>query len=216
LLIRVLIADDHSVVRQGLRVWLERSGSIQVIGEAANGRDAVTLAEQTKPDVVIMDIAMPGLNGIDATRQITRRDPGIKVIVLSMHADESYILRALGAGAKGYLLKESTETDVLPAVRSVQEGKPYFTPSIARVLLEDYIRVMKQNNVQDSYELLTEREKEVLQLLAEGKSNKDVAQLLNLSPHTIDSHRTNLMHKLELHNTAELVLYAVRKGIIIP
>lgn len=216
MLIRVLIADDHSVVRQGLRVWLERSGSIQVIGEAANGRDAVALAERSKPDVVIMDIAMPGLNGIDATRQITRRDPDIKVIILSMHADESYILRALGAGAKGYLLKESTETDVLPAVRSVQEGKPYFTPSIARVLLEDYIRVMKQNNVQDSYELLTEREKEVLQLLAEGKSNKDVAQLLNLSPHTIDSHRTNLMHKLELHNTAELVLYAVRKGIIIP
>lgn len=197
-------------------MWLERSGSIQVIGEAANGRDAVALAERSKPDVVIMDIAMPGLNGIDATRQITRRDPDIKVIILSMHADESYILRALGAGAKGYLLKESTETDVLPAVRSVQEGKPYFTPSIARVLLEDYIRVMKQNNVQDSYELLTEREKEVLQLLAEGKSNKDVAQLLNLSPHTIDSHRTNLMHKLELHNTAELVLYAVRKGIIIP
>jgi DNA-binding NarL/FixJ family response regulator len=214
-LIRVLIADDHSVVRQGLRVWLERSGSIEVVGEAANGREAVALTEELKPDVVIMDIAMPLLNGIDATAQITRRDPNVKVIILSMHTDESYILRALGAGAKGYLLKESTETDVLPAVRNVQEGKPYFSPSITRVLLEDYIRVMRQNNLQDSYDLLTEREKEVLQLLAHGKSNKEVAQILNLSPHTIDSHRTNLMQKLGVHNTAEIVLYAVRKGIIV-
>jgi DNA-binding NarL/FixJ family response regulator len=215
-LIRVLLADDHSVVRQGLRVWLERSGSVQVVGEAADGREAVAMADQLSPDVVIMDIAMPLLNGIDATAQITRRNTAINVIILSMHADESYILRALGAGAKGYLLKESTETDILPAVRSVQEGKPYFTPSIARVLLEDYMRMMKQNNVQDSYDLLTEREKEVLQLLAQGKSNKEVAQVLTLSPHTIDSHRTNLMQKLDLHNTAEIVLYAVRKGIIVP
>jgi DNA-binding NarL/FixJ family response regulator len=215
-LIRALLADDHSVVRQGLRVWLERTGSVQVVGEAADGREAVALAEQLSPDVVLMDIAMPLLNGIDATAQITRRNADIKVIILSMHADESYILRALGAGAKGYLLKESAETDILPAVRSVQDGKPYFTPSIARVLLEDYMRMMKQNNVQDSYDLLTEREKEVLQLLAQGKSNKEVAQVLNLSPHTIDSHRTNLMQKLDLHNTAEIVLYAVRKGIIVP
>jgi DNA-binding NarL/FixJ family response regulator len=133
-----------------------------------------------------------------------------------MHADESYILRALGAGAKGYLLKESTETDVLPAVQSVRDGKPYFTPSIARLLLEDYMRTLKQNNLQDSYDLLTEREREVLQLLAQGKSNKEVAQVLDLSPHTIDSHRTNMMQKLNLHNTAEIVLYAVRKGIIVP
>jgi two-component system, NarL family, response regulator NreC len=215
-LIRVLLADDHSVVRQGLRVWLEKAGSIRVVGEASDGREAVALAEQLHPDVAIIDIAMPLLNGIDATAQITRRNGDIKVIILSMHADESYILRALGAGAKGYLLKESTETDILPAVRSVQEGKPYFTPSIARVLLEDYLRMMKQHNVQDSFDLLTEREKEVLQLLAQGKSNKEVAQILNLSPHTIDSHRTNLMQKLGLHNTAEIVLYAVRKGMIVP
>ena len=216
MLIRVLLADDHSVVRQGLRVWLERSGTVQVVGEASDGREAVTLTEKTNPDVVVMDIAMPLLNGIDAAAQITRRNPDTKVIILSMHADESYILRALAAGAKGYLLKESTETDVLPAVRSVRDGKPYFTPSIARVLLEDYMRMMKQNNVQDSYDLLTEREKEVLQLLAHGKQNKEVAQVLNLSPHTVDSHRTNLMQKLDLHNTAEIVLYAVRKGIIVP
>jgi two-component system, NarL family, response regulator NreC len=215
-LIRVLLADDHSVVRQGLRVWLERSGTVKVVGEAGDGREAVTLAEELQPDVAVLDIAMPLLNGIEATAQITKRSPNTKIIILSMHADESYILRALAAGAKGYLLKESTESDVLPAVRSVQEGKPYFSASIAQVLLEDYMRMMKQNNLQDSFDLLTEREKEVLQLLAHGKSNKEVAQLLNLSPHTIDSHRTNLMQKLELHNTAEIVLYAVRKGIIVP
>lgn len=215
-MIRVLLADDHSVVRQGLRVWLERSGTVKVVGEAGDGREAVTLAEELQPDVAVLDIAMPLLNGIEATAQITKRSPNTKIIILSMHADESYILRALAAGAKGYLLKESTESDVLPAVRSVQEGKPYFSASIAQVLLEDYMRMMKQNNLQDSFDLLTEREKEVLQLLAHGKSNKEVAQLLNLSPHTIDSHRTNLMQKLELHNTAEIVLYAVRKGIIVP
>jgi DNA-binding NarL/FixJ family response regulator len=216
MLTRVVLADDHSVVRQGLRAWLERSGHVQVVGEAADGREAVAAVERLQPDVVIMDIAMPMLNGIDATAQITRRNPDTKVIILSMHADESYILRALGAGAKGYLLKESTETDVLPAVQSVRDGKPYFTPSIARLLLEDYMRSLKQNNLQDSYDLLTEREREVLQLLARGKSNKEVAQILELSPHTIDSHRTNMMQKLNLHNTAEIVLYAVRKGIIVP
>jgi two-component system, NarL family, response regulator NreC len=216
MLIRVVLADDHSVVRQGLRAWLERSGYVQVVGEAADGREAVAIVEQLQPDVVVMDIAMPMLNGIDATAQIMRRNPDTKVIILSMHADESYILRALSAGAKGYLLKESTESDVLPAVQSVRDGKPYFTPSIARLLLEDYMRSLKQNNLQDSYDLLTEREREVLQLLAQGKSNKEVAQVLDLSPHTIDSHRTNMMQKLNLHNTAEIVLYAVRKGIIVP
>jgi two-component system, NarL family, response regulator NreC len=216
LLTRVLLADDHSVVRQGLRVWLERSGTIEVVAEAADGRDAVRMAEELAPDIVIMDIAMPLLNGIDATAQITRRNPHTKVIILSVHADESYILRALNAGAKGYLLKEATENDLLPAVASVQLGKPYFSPSIARILLEDYVRALQQNQLQDSYDLLSQREKEVLQLLAEGKSNKEVANLLNLSPHTIDSHRTNMMQKLGLHNTAEIVLYAVRKNIIVP
>ncbi len=216
MMVRALLADDHSVVRQGLRVWLEKSGFVQVVGEAADGREAVALAEELKPNVVLMDIAMPLLNGIEATAQIMKRNPETNVIILSMHTDEGYILRSLGAGAKGYLLKESTESDVLPAVRSVCAGKPYFTPSIARLLLEDYMRMLKQNNAQDSYDLLTEREKEVLQILAQGKSNKEVAQVLNLSPHTVDTHRTNLMQKLNLHNTAEIVLYAVRKGIVVP
>lgn len=216
MLTRVLLADDHSVVRQGLRVWLERSKSIEVVGEAADGREAVRLAEELQPEIVIMDVAMPLLNGIEATAQITRRSPQTRIIILSVHADESYILRALNAGAKGYLLKEATEEDLLPAVRTVQAGKPYFSPSIAKILLEDYVRMLQQNQLQDSYDLLSQREKEVLQLLAEGKSNKEVAQILNLSPHTIDSHRTNLMQKLGLHNTAEIVLYAVRKSIIVP
>lgn len=214
--IRVLLADDHGVVRQGLRALLEKSDEIEVIGEVSDGREAVRLAQELQPDVIVMDIAMPLLNGIDATSLIVRRDPEMKVLILSMHSDESYILRALNSGAKGYLLKDSAENDILPAVSSAVQGRPYFSPAIAATLLEDYLRMMRQHNVQDSYDLLTEREKQVLQLLAEGRSNKEVANLLNLSPYTVESHRTNLMQKLNLHNTAEIVLYAVRKSIIVP
>ncbi|HLI84387.1 MAG TPA: response regulator transcription factor [Bryobacteraceae bacterium] len=213
---RVLIADDHGIVRQGLRALLEKSPEIAVVGEASDGREAVRLAAELHPNIVVMDIAMPMLNGVDATSQILGRDPEIKVIILSMHSDESYILRALSAGAKGYLLKDSAEGDILPAVQTVAKGRPYFSPVIASTLLDEYLQTMKKNKVRDSYDLLTEREKEVLQLLAEGKSNKEVAGLLNLSPYTIESHRTSLMQKLNLHNTAEIVLYAVRKNIIVP
>jgi two-component system response regulator NreC len=213
---RVLIADDHGVVRQGLRALLEKSQEISVVGEASDGREAVRLAGELRPHIVVMDIAMPLLNGIDATAQIIDRYPDIKVIILSMHFDESYILRALSAGAKGYLLKDSAEGDILPAVQAVAQGRPYFSPVIAATLLDEYLQTMKKHKVQDSYDLLTEREKEVLQLLAEGKSNKDVATVLNLSPYTVESHRTNLMQKLNLHNTAEIVLYAVRKNIVAP
>ena len=213
---RVLIADDHGIVRQGLRALLEKSPDVSVIGEASDGREAVRLAAELRPNIVVMDIAMPMLNGVDATSQILSRDPEIKVIILSMHSDESYILRALSAGAKGYLLKDSAEGDILPAVQTVAEGRPYFSPVIASTLLDEYLQTMKKNKVRDSYDLLSEREKEVLQLLAEGKSNKEVASLLNLSPYTIESHRTSLMQKLNLHNTAEIVLYAVRKNIIVP
>lgn len=189
---------------------------MEVVGEAADGREAVRLAGEVRPDIVIMDIGMPLLNGLDAAAHIVRGNERVGIIVLSMHTDESYILRALNAGAKGYLLKDHADEDLERAIRSVASGKPFFSPSIAQALLEEYVGLMRQRGLQDSYDLLTEREREVLQLLAEGKSNKEVASVLNVSPYTIETHRTNLMQKLNLHNTAEIVLYAVRKAIITP
>lgn len=212
--IRVLLADDHALVRRGLHYLLERADGIQVAGEASDGREAVRLAEELRPDIVIMDIGMPNLNGIEATAQIVKKNPAIGVIILSMHADETYLVRALSAGAKGYLLKDSAENDLIRAVHTVHAGKPFFSPAIAQTLLEDYMRRLQQQSLQDSYDLLTDREKEILQLLAEGKSNKEVATLLDLSLYTVETHRSNLMQKLNLHNTAEIVLYAVRKKII--
>ncbi len=212
--VRVLLADDHGIVRRGLHYLLERSPGFEVVGEAADGREAVKLAAELHPDVVIMDIAMPNLNGIDATAQIVRKHPETGVIILSMHSDESYLVRALSAGARGYLLKDSAEADLMRAVQAVSQGRPFFSPAIAETLLEDYVRRLQQRNLKDSYDLLTDREKEVLQLLAEGKSNKEVAALLDLSLYTVETHRANLMQKLNLHNTAEIVLYAVRKKII--
>jgi len=211
---RVLIADDHGLVRKGLRFVLERQGDIEVVGEAGDGREAVKMAEELDPSVVIMDIAMPNLNGIDAAAQIVKRKPAIGVIMLSVHSDESYLLRALSAGAKGYLLKDSAELDVVRAIEAVAAGRPFFSPAIAQTLLEDYMRFLQQRKIEDTYDLLTEREKEVLQLLAQGKSNKEVATMLDLSLYTVETHRTHLMQKLNLHNTAEIVLYAVRKKII--
>jgi DNA-binding NarL/FixJ family response regulator len=212
--IRILVADDHGIVRKGLRFLLERQPGMEVVGEASEGREAVRLCEDLAPNVVIMDVAMPQLNGIDATAQIVKNNPGIGIVILSMHADESYLVRALSAGAKGYLLKDSAEVDLVRAVQVVAQGRPFFSPQIAQSLLEDYVKTLQQRGLQDSYELLTDREREVLQLLAEGKSNKEVATILDLSTYTVETHRTNLMHKLNLHNTAEIVLYAVRKKII--
>lgn len=213
--VRVLLADDHGVVRKGLRYLLEQEPDVKVVGEATNGLDAVKLCEELEPDVVIMDIAMPLLNGIDATAQITRRHPAMKVIILSMHADESYLTRSLTSGAKGYLLKDSAEEDMTRAVRAVMSGHTFFSPGVAQTLVEQYLQNLGKNVVQDSYELLTEREKQVLQLLAAGKSNKDVAVLLDLSVYTVETHRSNLMQKLGLHNTAEIVLFAVRRKLIV-
>lgn len=211
---RILLADDHGIVRQGLRAVLSRDPSFEVVGESSDGREAVRLADTLQPDVVIMDISMPQLNGIEAAKQILKSSSRVSVIMLSMHSDETYIIRALSAGVKGYLLKESAEVDLVRAVQTVAQGKPFFSPAVTSALLEDYMRSMQQRNLKDSYDLLTEREQEVLQLLAEGKSNKEAAAVLDVSTNTIETHRTNLMQKLGLHNTAEIVLYAVRKKII--
>jgi RNA polymerase sigma factor (sigma-70 family) len=213
-MIRILIADDHGVMRKGLRLQLEQHEGLQVVGEASDGREAVKLAGELRPDLVIMDIGMPNLNGIEATAQIVKNHPGIGVIILSMHSDEEYLLRALTAGAKGYLLKESADVDLLRAVQAVAQRKSFFSPVVAKLLLDDFVRQIKQRGLKDSYDLLTEREREVLQLLAEGKSAKEIAALLNLSPYTVETHRTHIMQKLDLHSSVELVLYAVRKKII--
>ena len=213
-MIRILIADDHGIVRAGLKLLLDRIQDMDVVGETADGREAVKLAAQLQPDVVILDIGMPLLNGLEAAGQIAHENPRIGIIFLSMYADESYLVRALDAGARGYLLKDKADEDIERAIRSVSTGRPFFSPAIAQALLEDYIRLMRMRGVQDSYDLLTERERETLQLLAEGKSNKEAATVLSLSPYTVETHRNKLMQKLGLHNTAEIVLYAVRKGMI--
>jgi two-component system, NarL family, response regulator NreC len=212
--VRILLADDHTVMRSGLRLLLERQSNLQVVGEVADGRQAVALSESVNPDVVIMDIAMPNLNGIEATRQIVGNNPRTAVAILSMHSDESYVIRALKAGARAYLLKDSAEVDLLAAVRALTEGKSFFSPAISRILVEDYMRQLQRQGAEDSYELLTNREREILQLLAEGKTNKEVAGMLNLSLYTVETHRTHILQKLNLHSVPELILYAVRKGII--
>lgn len=212
--IRILLADDHNVMRRGLRLLLERQPGFNVVAEAADGRQAVDQASATKPDVVVLDIAMPNLSGIEAAQRISTTLPGTAIIILSMHSDEGYVLRALKAGAKGYLLKDSAEDDLIEAIEAVSSGKAFFSPEISNILVEDYVRELKRRGSVDSYELLTSREREMLQLLAEGKSNKDIATMLNLSPYTVETHRRNLQDKLNLHTIAELTLYAVRKGLI--
>jgi len=211
--IRVLLADDHTLMRRGLRLIVEQQPDLVVVGEAEDGRQAVGLAASLKPDVAVLDIGMPNLNGIEAAKQIRDAESGA-VVILSMHADETYILRALKAGARGYLLKDSAESDLVRAIRSVAEGKSYFSPAVSKVLLEDYMKKLQRTGSEDSYDLLTPREREILQLIAEGKSNKDVANLLHLSVYTVETHRANLMEKLKLKSVSELILYAVRKGII--
>lgn len=212
--IRILLADDHKMIRTGLRLILDRQPGFQVVAEASDGREAIDLAASASPNVAVIDVAMPNLNGIEAARQIAAKRPPIAVIVLSMHSDEAYVLRSLNAGARGYLLKDSPESDLINAIRAVHQGKAFFSPAISRLLVEDYVRQLRQRGSEDSYELLTPREREILQLLAEGKSNKDVAARLNLSLHTVDTHRGNILQKLNLHSVPELILYAVRKGVI--
>jgi DNA-binding NarL/FixJ family response regulator len=213
--LRVLLADDHGIVRRGLRSLLESEAGLSIVAEAADGLEALRLCEEHAPDTLIVDIAMPKMNGIEVAARVQKLPHPPKVIILSMHADESYILRALAAGARAYLLKDATDEDLLPAVRSVAAGKPFFSGAVTAVLVEDYMRRLQARGLTDSYHLLTDREKEVLQLLAEGRSNKEVASLLDPGLSTVETHRANMMVKLNLHNTAEIVLYAVRKGIIV-
>ena len=211
---RVVLADDHDIVRRGLRALLQNEPGVDVVGEASDGREALDLCQELQPDLAILDIAMPQLNGIEVAAQAIRHNPRLRVVMLSMYAHESYIIRALTAGAKAYLLKDTTEEDLIPAVRAVTQGRSFFSPAISQILAEDYVRYLQQSGQEDSYALLTDREKQVLQLLAEGRSNKDVASLLGIGLSTVETHRANIMQKLALHNTAELVLYAVRKGIV--
>lgn len=210
---RILVADDHGIVRRGLRSLLESQPGV-VVDEASDGLEALRLCSETTPDILILDIAMPKMNGIEVASRVQKLERPPRVIVLSMHSDESYIIRALAAGARGYLLKDATDEDLLPAVRAVTAGRPFFSPAVTAVLMEDYVRQLQARGLADTYHLLTDREKEVLQLLAEGRSNKDVALLLDVGVSTVETHRANLMHKLNLHNTAEIVLYAVRKRLI--
>ena len=211
---RVLLADDHGIVRRGLRSLLEEAGHA-VVAEASDGLEAVQLCETHLPDLVIIDIGMPRLSGIEVAARAQKLNRPPAVIILSMHADESYVIRALAAGARAYLLKDAADEDVLPAIRAVTSGKPFFSPAIIALLVEDYVRALQKRGLTDSYQLLTDREKEVLQLLAEGRSNKEVAQLLDVGVSTIETHRAHLMEKLNLHSTAEIVLYAVRKRLVI-
>jgi two-component system, NarL family, response regulator NreC len=212
--LRIVLADDHSIVRKGLRSVLEAEPGMQVVGEASTGLEAVSVCQREQPHAAIVDIAMPVLNGIDAIPQIRRVSPATAIVILSMHSDETYVLRALGAGARGYLLKDNAEDDVRQALQAVVQGRSFLSPAIQKTLLEDYVRFLRQRGLEDSYELLTDRERQVLQLLAEGRANKEVASLLGLALSTVETHRTNLMQKLNLHSTAEIVLYAVRKKII--
>jgi DNA-binding NarL/FixJ family response regulator len=212
--IRILLADDHTVMRRGLKLLLESQPGFKVIAEASDGRQAVQQAEETQPDVAVIDIAMPNFSGIEAAQRILSGQPRTAVVILSMHSDEGYVLRALKAGAKGYLLKDSAEGDLIEAIKAVHQGKTFFSPEISKMLVEDYVREIRTRGWEDSYDLLTSREREILQLLAERKSNKEIAAQLNLSPYTVETHRRNLQEKLNLHSLAELILYAVRKGIV--
>ena len=213
--LRILLADDHTVVRQGLRKVLEEHPDWHVVAEAGDGHEAVRQAEQHRPDVAILDVAMPLLNGIEATRQIVRHVPGVRVLVLSMYADEAYVTQVLHAGAAGYLLKDSADVDLLQAVSAVAKGQSFFSPAIARLMLDDYVTQRTgERGVIDRYESLSEREREVFQLIAEGKSNKEIAGLLFISPSTVETHRARIMEKLDVHSAVEIGLYAVRRGVI--
>ena len=211
--LRIVIGDDHTLMRQGLRKILEDRPGWEIVAEAGDGRAAVRETLALKPDVVVLDIGMPLLNGIEAAAQITRKRPSTGVLILSMHADAAYVAQAVRAGASGYLLKDSAAADLIGAIAAVAAGKSFFSPPIAKVVLDDYARRLADKG-QDRYDSLSPREREIFQLVAEGRSTKVIADLLSVSPATVETHRAHILQKLDIHNTAELVLYAVRRGVI--
>lgn len=211
--LRVLLVEDHTVVRCGIRALLERAKDVEVIGEAADGRQAIDMARKLKPQVVLMDVAMGELNGIDATRQITEADPDARVLMLSMHNNEQYIFEALKAGAKGYVLKSAAVKELMNGIREVAAGRNYLSPSLAPVVMDDYVRRAKGTRTQTEADKLTSREREVLQLIAEGKSSSEIGGSLSISVRTVESHRHNIMDKLEIHSVAGLTRFAIRHGL---
>ncbi len=213
-MVRILLADDHTLVRHGIRRILEEHADWQVVGETSDGREAVRQTLELLPDIVIMDIGMPQLNGIEAARQITRRAPSVRVLMLSMHADEAYITQAVEAGAIGYLLKDSADVELVKAVTAAIHGRSFFSPQATTVLLDEHRKTLARRGITDRYESLSEREREVFQLIAEGRSNKSIATILGVSPATVETHRGHIMEKLDLHSVAEIVLHAVRRGVI--
>jgi DNA-binding NarL/FixJ family response regulator len=209
-----MLADDHTLLRQGLRHILETNSDFEIVAESSSGLEAVEAARQHRPDIAIVDVAMKELNGIEATSQILKHSPQTAVIILSMYSDERYVLRAVNAGARGYVLKNSAGDELIHAIQAVQRGMAFFSPAVARIFQDGVGRLKDARATSDRYEALTDRERQVYQLLAEGNSNKDIANRLNLSLHTVETHRWRIMEKMDLHSTAELVLSAVRRGLV--
>ena len=212
--LRLLLGDDHAMLRHGLKKILEDRHDWRVVAEAGNGRDAVRDAMALKPDIAVLDIGMPLLNGLEATRQIVRHASSVRVLILSMHSDQAYVSQAVQAGAKGYILKESAAAELVEAISALASGKSFFSPPVAQVVFDDYTRRLTAKGITDPYEALSDREREVLQLVAEGRSSKEIGELLSISAATVETHRSHLLQKLGLHNTVEVVRYAARRGIV--
>jgi two-component system response regulator NreC len=212
--IHILLADDHTILRAGLKMMLNAQPDMEVVGEASDGRQAITETQRLQPDIILMDITMPEMNGIEATRQIKKLVPESRILILTMHEHDEYVFQALRAGASGYMLKEAADTELISALHIIQSGQFYLSPMAQSVLVGDYLQRVRTGEEKDSYSSLTEREREILKLIAEGYTNNQIAERLVISPKTVDTHRTHIMDKLNLHSRAELVKYAMRRGLL--